>query len=235
MRKSALLVLALATAALSLFFVAADLTGAEYSVGVALMGQVSSKEEGPMEGVLVSAKKDGSTIPITVVTDQQGRYSFPSAKVGPGRYAIKIRAVGYDLEGPKAVEVGPEKTATADLALRKAKNIVPQLTNAEWLASIPGTEDQKKQLLGCTNCHTLERTLTSTHDAEGFAQVMERMASYANMSFPLHPQRRVAPPNLLHFDFATVAYHSDGRELWVRRYNGPGPHDFAAIRPTCTW
>lgn len=39
----------------------------------ALTGQVSSHEEGAMEGVLVSAQKGGSTVRITVVTDAQGR------------------------------------------------------------------------------------------------------------------------------------------------------------------
>ena len=43
----------------------------------ALTGQVTSAEEGPMEGVLVSAKRAGSTITITVVSDEQGRYSSP--------------------------------------------------------------------------------------------------------------------------------------------------------------
>src|SRR5207249_2087685 len=129
----------------------------------------------PMEGVLVSARQEASTVTITVVSDEQGRYSFPAAKVAPGRYALRIRAVGYDLDGPNAVEVGADKTANADLRLRKAKNIASQLTDAEWLASIPGTENQKKQLLGCSNCHTLERTLRSSHDAEGFMGVLERM------------------------------------------------------------
>jgi len=46
-----------------------------------------------MEGVLVTAKKTNSTIAITVVTDAQGRYRFPSAKLEPGHYAISIRAV----------------------------------------------------------------------------------------------------------------------------------------------
>jgi virginiamycin B lyase len=38
----------------------------------ALTGQVTSQEEGPMEGVLVSAKKEGSNITITVVSDARG-------------------------------------------------------------------------------------------------------------------------------------------------------------------
>jgi streptogramin lyase len=189
---------------------------------MALTGVVSSTDEGPMEGVLVSARQDGSTITTTVVSDKTGRYGFPSTKLAPGHYAIRIRATGYELDGPKAVDVGAGEAATADLKLRKTANIVPQLTDAEWLASIPGTESQKKQLLGCTNCHTLERTLRSTHDADAWMVVLERMASYANQSYPLHPQKRVAAPDP------------------VRRF-GAGTRDFAEylatinLRSAPTW
>src|SRR5678815_2143170 len=41
----------------------------------ALTGTVRSAKEGPMEGVLVSAKRNGSTITTTVVTNAQGVYS----------------------------------------------------------------------------------------------------------------------------------------------------------------
>ena len=164
---------------------------------IALAGQVSSIEEGPMEGVLVSARQDGSTIAVTVVSDERGRYSFPSSRLGSGHYALRIRAVGCELEGPATVELRAGQTTSADLKLRKARDLASQLTDAEWLASIPGSADQKNQLLGCTNCHTLERTLRSKHDATAFMDVVERMASYANQSFPLHPQKRVSAPNLV--------------------------------------
>ena len=75
MSKIALLVALMA--ALGTFFVASRLIGAADSPSIALMGQVSSEKEGPMEGVLVGAKKDGSTITINVVSDDKGRYSFP--------------------------------------------------------------------------------------------------------------------------------------------------------------
>src|SRR4026208_1029740 len=48
----------------------------------ALTGLVTA-DEGPLEGVLVSAKKNGSTITTTVVTDQSGRYRFPPARLAP--------------------------------------------------------------------------------------------------------------------------------------------------------
>ena len=37
-----------------------------------------------MEGVLVSAKKTGSNITVTVVSDKEGRYSFPATRLEPG-------------------------------------------------------------------------------------------------------------------------------------------------------
>src|ERR1700719_3727225 len=76
----------------------------------ALSGQVTSTEEGPMEGVVVSAKKDGSTISISVVTDAAGRFFVPPARLEPGHYALKARAAGYELDG-----TSPSKAA-ADVA-----------------------------------------------------------------------------------------------------------------------
>ena len=76
----------------------------------ALTGQVTSGEEGPMEGVLVSAKKAGSTVTITVVSDAQGHYSFPAAKLEPGQYSLRIRAVGYDLDRPRQAWTWPRSS-----------------------------------------------------------------------------------------------------------------------------
>src|SRR5262245_1377289 len=85
-----------------------------HAAAQALTGTVSSAEECAMEGVLVRAKKAGSTITITVVSDARGRYAFPSAKLEPGTYSLRIRAVGYDLAGPDSAEVAAGGTATAD-------------------------------------------------------------------------------------------------------------------------
>src|SRR4029077_11276551 len=112
----------------------------------ALTGRVSSDLEGPMEGVLVRAKGEGKTISITVVSDREGRYSFPANRLTPGKFNIDIRAVGYDLASPVTVEVAAGVTHRADLKLVKTKDLVPQLTSSEWLLSVRGTEAQKNQL-----------------------------------------------------------------------------------------
>src|ERR1700732_2279936 len=64
----------------------------------ALTGTVSSPEEGKMEGVVVSAKRPGSTIMVSVSTNAQGQYSFPQDRLAPGAYDITIRAAGYTLK-----------------------------------------------------------------------------------------------------------------------------------------
>jgi virginiamycin B lyase len=158
----------------------------------ALTGVVTSSEEGPMEGVLVTAKKAGSTIATTVVTGKDGRYSFPAARLEPGDYTIKIRAAGYDLDGNGAASIAADKPATADLKLKKTKNLSAQLTSAEWMQSMPGTPKQKDSVLACVSCHTIERIVRSTHDPEEFVAVQKRMGTYANQSVPTRPQLRKA-------------------------------------------
>src|SRR6202161_3137009 len=88
---------------------------AQAQTAAALSGQVSSAEEGTMEGVLVSAKKDGSTITTTVVSDDKGHYSFPAGRLEPGHYTLAIRGVGYDLDGPKPVDLADGNSSGTDI------------------------------------------------------------------------------------------------------------------------
>src|SRR5262249_50408135 len=155
----------------------------------AISGQVTSAAEGAMEGVVVTARKADAKFSVSVVTDSQGRYSFPANRLEPGQYALTIRAIGYDLNGKASADVAAAKTATVDLKIDKTKRIVSQLSNAEWMESIPGTEEQKSFLLNCVGCHTLERIVRSSHDADSWTKVIQRMMGYAAVSQPIKPQR----------------------------------------------
>src|SRR6516162_2496493 len=154
----------------------------------ALTGTVSSEVEGNMEGVVVTAAQPGSIIRVSVTTDAQGRYAFPQNRLVPGEYTISIRAVGYDIDAPTKALVEVEKTTTTDIKLKKTENLASQLTNAEWMMSIPGTEEQKAALLNCVGCHTLERIARSTHDSDEWTHVISRMMGYGAVSQPIKPQ-----------------------------------------------
>ncbi|HEX2824880.1 MAG TPA: SMP-30/gluconolactonase/LRE family protein [Burkholderiales bacterium] len=158
---------------------------------VALAGTVSSAEEGAMEGVLVNAKKADSNRTVTVVTDASGRYEFPAKYLEPGKYTIGIRAAGYDLPAQATADVTGKSAASADLKLVKTRNLAAQLSNGEWLYSAPGTAEQKRPLLSCVGCHTLNRITMSAHNADGFVDTIKRMGTYANQSTYIRPQKRL--------------------------------------------
>jgi len=153
----------------------------------ALAGRVRSESGAAMEGVLVRAKRVGSSVSVTVVTDRSGRYSFPAARLAPKTYILDIRAVGYDLADPVSAQVTPGKTARADIKLVTTHNLEAQLTSAEWLLSIPGTDEQKSQLFRCAACHSLSPIVHSTYDKQGWLTTFARMRTYSEQSIISHP------------------------------------------------
>src|SRR5258705_8522026 len=109
----------------------------------ALTGTVSSVQEGKMEGVVVSAKRPGSTIMVSVSTNAQGQYSFPEGRLAPGAYDITMRAIGYTLPATKAT-IRADGSTQLDLKLAKAQPdvVALQMSNSEWVQSAPGTQVQ---------------------------------------------------------------------------------------------
>jgi len=155
----------------------------------ALAGTVGSPQERRMEGVLVSARRQGSTKTITVVSNAEGVYSFPRGRLEPGKYDVTIRAAGYVIPSPTAsmpVDIAAAP-ATLDLNLRQA-NILEralQMTDPEWLVSYPLDDKTKFDLLrDCNRCHTLRRPSMSTYTKDQLPWVLKRM-SYSSGSSPM--------------------------------------------------
>ena len=147
----------------------------------ALRGVVSSAEEKKMEGVVVNARREGANFTVSVVSDKDGKYSFPRTHLEPGTYAVTMRAAGFDL-APTTADVAAGKTAKADLKLTKAKSLARQLSSAEWMMSVPAPQEDKDKftyiLMSCNYCHTLDRIFNSKHSAETLMPAMHRMIKY---------------------------------------------------------
>jgi virginiamycin B lyase len=147
---------------------------AAQSSAAVLSGVVTSSSEPRMEGVLVSATRAGSPITVTVVSDAEGRYSFPGTRLEPGGYSLRVRAVGYELDAPAGVTIGAQP-AQLDLTLRNTHDIASQLSNGEWFMSWPGSTEMKNRLQTCTQCHGLEPIARSRYTAAEWVGVIERM------------------------------------------------------------
>jgi streptogramin lyase len=164
-----------------------------------LSGVVTSEAEGAMEGVLVSAKRVGGAITVTVVSNREGRYSFPNDRLSMGEYQISIRAIDYEMVNKNQVATVGKKTAQVDIRLQKTQDLPSQLTDAEWLMSMPGTREQKQRLfVVCTTCHTLGPILKSAYDEEGWKTTLVRMWNWSQSSSfnkpILSPNREQARP-----------------------------------------
>src|SRR5262245_4475656 len=185
----------LATLALGVASVAllAPVVGSDPALGQnnrpsALTGTVSSADEGKMEGVVVSAKRPGSTIMVSVSTNAQGQYSFPKDRLEPGTYNISMRAVGYTLR-PTTATIKAAGATQLDLKLAKATSdeLPLQLTNSEWILSAPGTHDQKLALLRCLDCHGMQRPIFSKEDGPEMAVTLQRMTAHSANASPNFP------------------------------------------------
>src|SRR6195256_6041602 len=234
---------------------------AQSSSPASVTGKVTSAEEGAMEGVVVRAKK--GIVTVSVVSNARGEFRFPSAKLGTGTYEVSIKAAGYDLDGPKSVTVADNAPANLDVKLVKTKNLAAQLSNQEWIMSVPGDDSQKRALTGCTNCHTVERILMSTHNADQFLETIKRMAQYSNNSFHGKPQIRAEVRDINRFvpnadkvaayfasinrssgepkyELKTVSRVSgDGTKVIITEYDQPEstiqPHDVITDKDGIVW
>lgn len=176
---------------------------------VALTGIVSSQTEGSMEGVVVTAKRAGSTIAVSVVTDKTGQYSFPADRLEAGEYNLTTRAAGYGQPDIRTVAVDPAKKKDLNLKLSKIQDLVSQVTWGEFLASVPGTQEQKDQLYSCVGCHAPTPIMQSTYDAAGYVTTIVRMHNWAPSSSLTNPQ--------------LLPYHTD---------QGPRDEEFASYIST---
>src|ERR1700720_1211302 len=143
-----------------------------------LSGIVTSEAEGRMEGVLVTAKLEGGNTTVTVITNEQGSYTFPAGRLRPGKYNLAIRAAGYELPAAPTAAIGFAKTSHVDIKLAKTKDLPSQLMGAEWMASVPGNEKQKRALFHCDQCHSLDVVATSSYDTDGWMSALPRMQNY---------------------------------------------------------
>jgi hypothetical protein len=73
-------------AASAALFATVITAGASHAADAVLSGAIRSASGERLEGVTVSAKREGSTITTNVYTDQSGRYVFPA--LAEGKYRV---------------------------------------------------------------------------------------------------------------------------------------------------
>src|SRR5712675_973549 len=143
-----------------------------------LSGSIATAAGQKLDGVVVSAKREGSTITTSVYTDATGNYYFPP--MAAGKYNIWAQTLGF--EQTKA-QVDLSANKKQDFALKaitdpetKWKQLPGELV---WDALPEGNAEDvhMKQIIhnNCNGCHTPSFPLQFRFDEQGWSRIIDLM------------------------------------------------------------
>jgi carboxypeptidase family protein len=108
---------------------------AAHAADQALSGAIASRSGQKLEGVTVSAKREGSTVTTSVYTDSAGDYYFPPLPAG--RYRVWAQALGFE-RSDGAVELSAARRHDFTLQeIADAERRFRQLPGEMMVAALP--------------------------------------------------------------------------------------------------
>src|SRR5882672_4415941 len=143
-----------------------------------LTGSITSASGQKLEGVQVSAKREGATITTSVYTDQNGDYFFPS--MADGKYQVWAQALGFHT-AKDAVELSAAKHQDFKLAAitdpeERYRQLPPEMMVAALPDATPEDANIKKIFTNeCTGCHTPGYPLQFKFDEAGWNKIINLM------------------------------------------------------------
>src|SRR5712671_7722785 len=152
-----------------------------------LTGAITSASGQKLEGVLVSAKKEGSTITTSVYTDQNGEYFLPA--MADGKYDVWAQTLGFQT-AKGAVDLSATKHQDLQLAaITDAEERIRQLPPEMLAAALPEEAEADANIKRifhnqCTGCHTPGYVLQFKFDEAGWNKVINLMKFIPNYPTP---------------------------------------------------
>jgi len=193
-------------------------------------GLVRSATGAPLEGIMVQLISGKSSIRTTVYSDEDGHYEFPL--LPDGSYTLRVaRPLEFEpyvrsslrIDGAMKLEDIVLQRRSESAFLAPAADILPQLTDSEWLWNLPGTAEEKQAVsYTCgSGCHTLQRIFRARYDERSWRLIVDRMVHYKTR---LLQHRLTVPPGMgdgalqSEADFETIVE-------WLAKVRGPGAAD----------
>jgi len=200
-------------AGLAIGFAAAPFAPTAASADQLLTGAIASPTGQKMEGVLVSARKQGSTITTTVYTDTNGEYFFPA--MPDGKYQVWAQTLGF-----QTARGDVDLTATRHQDFRLAAITDPeerirQLPPEMLAAALPEDTEADANIKRifhnqCTGCHTPGYPLQFKFDEAGWNKIITLMKFIPNF-----PSANGKSNSIIDFNQKELA-------AYLARARGPG-------------
>jgi virginiamycin B lyase len=181
-----------------------------------LTGSIASASGQKLDGVQVSAKKDGSTITTSVYTDQNGDYFFPA--LSDGKYNVWAQALGFETSKGQ-VELTANRHQDFKLAaITDPEQKIKQLPSEMLAAALPEDTEADANMKRifhnqCTGCHTPGYPLQFKFDESGWNKIINLMKVVQGTGEYMGPNAK--PNGIIEFNRKELA-------AYLARARGPG-------------
>ncbi|HEY7170593.1 MAG TPA: c-type cytochrome [Vicinamibacterales bacterium] len=156
-------------------------------------GQVRFENGKPLEGIKVQLIAPNH-VRTTVFTNAEGRYEFPPLQAGS--YILRVATPApfraYTRDRVSIKGASPIDDVVLELipnvepvilrgGLAPTREVMSQLSGAEWLWNLPGTADDKSTFVKACGigCHSYELVFRNRYDERSWALIVERMKTGA--------------------------------------------------------
>src|SRR5579862_6663890 len=181
-----------------------------------LTGSITSAAGQKLEGVQVSAKKEGSTITTSVYTDQNGEYFFPA--MADGKYRVWAQALGFVTSKGEVDLTGSKQQSFQLAAITDPEQKIKQMPSEMLAAALPDETEADAQMKRifhnqCTGCHTPGYPLQFKFDEAGWNKIINLMKVVANTG--AYPGPNAKANGIIEFNRKDLA-------AYLARARGPG-------------
>jgi streptogramin lyase len=199
------------------------------AAGQPLSGAIAAPSGQGLDGVTVSAKREGSTITMSVYTDSAGNYYFPP--LPEGKYRVWAQALGFERT---AATVDLSAARRADFTLQEIadpERRFRQLPGEVMVAALPeaSADDARMKKIfmnNCTGCHSTSYTLQFRFDQAEWSHIIDLMKIVPVTGVYPGPS---AKPNQI------LQRHQKQLAAYLARARGPGDSSLKVVprpRPT---
>lgn len=117
-------------------------------------GQVVGPGGQPLAGALVTFRRTGSIVSLTVGTNSEGRFETPDLR--PGTYLVSGDLPGFEFQAFEA-DVVDGQAPRLDLKAVETADPLSGATSAAYLSALPDGNEKRRFILDCTGCHQFNR------------------------------------------------------------------------------
>jgi virginiamycin B lyase len=181
-----------------------------------LTGSITSASGQKLDGIQVSAKKEGSTITTSVYTDQNGNYFFPA--LADGKYNVWAQALGFETSKGQVDLTATKHQDFKLAAITDPDQKIKQLPSEMLAAALPEDTEADANMKRifhnqCTGCHTPGYPLQFKFDEAGWNKIINLMKMVQGTGEYMGPTAK--PNGIMEFNRKDLA-------AYLARARGPG-------------